>query len=89
MYHIQISVYVKADTIYGAKAAAMSIKNCIPDAFSSSGGLDEVIIHSVIKEKSSCDCEFGYCKCSPGEDKWKLEIAPIPQNTNLPNPPAK
>lgn len=46
-YHIQISVYVRADTIHGAKAAAQICKNCIPDGFSESNNLDEVIIDSV------------------------------------------
>lgn len=58
MYHIQLSVYVKADTIHGAKAAAQIAKSAIEQKDLKSHpigqtwlALDEVIIDSVKKEK--------------------------------------
>lgn len=51
-FHIQISVYVKADTIYGAKAAANTIKLCLEALPAKDKWLDEVIIDSVEKERT-------------------------------------
>lgn len=82
MYHIQISIYVNADTLTGAKALAQTCKSNIEFCARNTDKLDEVIIHSVIKEKSSCDCEFGYCKCSPGEDIVSRLASKMPELFN-------
>lgn len=49
-YHIQISVYVKADTLTGAKALAQTCKSNIEFCARNTDKLDEVIIHSVERD---------------------------------------
>lgn len=53
MYHIQISIYVKADSIHGAKAVARVFKNVLENNTSFSESIDEVVIDAVGVEQSN------------------------------------
>lgn len=53
MYHIQISIYVKADSIHGAKAVARVFKNVLENNTSFSESIDEVVIDAVGIEQSN------------------------------------